>query len=112
MIELRKRGPLVFDYSGAIITCMAAGSGNAQYGDRPSACDVGHDLPMADHDPPEPRLTMSDVRSLLECAQQLVDSQPSGSHTLEWCVKAAHVGDLDALGAAAFRAARYTATPH
>jgi hypothetical protein len=67
---------------------------------------------MADHDPPEPRLTMSDVQSLLECAQQLVDSQPSRGYTVEWCVKAAHIGDLNALSAAAIRAARSTATPH
>ena len=67
---------------------------------------------MADHDPLEPRLTMSDVRSLLERAQQLVDFQPSGGYTVEWSVKAAHIGDLNALGAAAIRAARYTATPH
>jgi hypothetical protein len=67
---------------------------------------------MAGHDPPEPRLTMSDVRSLLDCVQQLVDSQPSGGYTVEWCVKAAHIGDVNALSAAVIRAARYTATPH
>jgi hypothetical protein len=103
---------LVQDHPGAIITCMVAGSGNAQFGDGPSACAEGRDLPMAGHDPPEPRLTMSDVRSLLECVQQLVDSQPSGGYTVEWCVKAAHIGDLNALSAAVIRAARYTATPH
>ena len=67
---------------------------------------------MTDQDPPEPRLTMSDVQSLLACAQRLVDSQPSDGYTVEWCVKAAHVGDLNALSAAAIRAARSTVTPH
>jgi hypothetical protein len=55
---------------------------------------------------------MSDVQSLLDCVQQLVDSQPSGGYTVEWCVKAAHVGDVNALSAAVMRAVRYTATPH
>ena len=91
---------------------MAAGSGSVQFGDAPSVCADGRDLPMADHDPPEPRLTMSDVQSLLECVQQLVDSRPSGGCTVEWCVTAAHIGDLNALSAAAMRAARYAATSH
>ena len=91
---------------------MAAGSGNAQFRDGPSAWADGRDLSMADRASPEPRLTMSDVQSLLKCAMQLVDSQPSGGHTVEWCVKAAHIGDTNALSAAAIRAARYAATRH
>jgi hypothetical protein len=91
---------------------VAAGSGIAQFGDGASLGADGRDLPMADHDPPEPRLTMSDVQSLLECVQQLVDSRPSGGYKVEWCLKAAHIGDMNALSAAAIRAARYTATPH
>jgi hypothetical protein len=55
---------------------------------------------------------MSDVQSLLECVQQLVDSRPSGGCTVEWCVKAAHIGEVNALSAAAIRAARYAATSH
>ena len=91
---------------------MVAGSGSVQFGDGPSAWADGRDLPIADHDPPEPRLTMSDVQSLLECVQQLVDSRPSGGCTVEWCVTAARIGDLNALSAAAIRAARYAATSH
>jgi hypothetical protein len=91
---------------------MTAGSGNAQFGDGPSAFANERDLTTADHDTPEPRLTMSDVQSLLECAQRLVDAQPFGGYTVEWCVQAAHIGDLNALSAAAIRAARSTVTPH
>ena len=53
---------------------------------------------------------MSDVQSLLECVQQLVDSRPSDGCTVEWCVKAAHIGYVNALSAAAIRAARYASS--
>jgi hypothetical protein len=80
-----------------------AGSGSAQFRGEPGACVDRGDLPVPDHDPPEPRgsgLTMQDVQSLLGRAQRLVDSRRS-SDPVAWWVEAAHLGDLYAIGAVA-----------
>lgn len=59
-------------------------------------------------EPREPRLTIQDVQSLLGCAQRLVDSRPASDYPVAWCVEAAFMGDLGAVGAAAAIAARST----
>jgi hypothetical protein len=70
-------------------------------------------MSVLDHDPSEPReptVTMKDVQSLLGCAQRLVDSRPSRGYPVAWCVEAAFMGDLGAVGTAAAIAARSTPT--
>jgi hypothetical protein len=53
---------------------------------------------------------MQSVQSLLDRTQRLVDSRPSGDHSVAWCFEAAFIGDLPAIGAAAAIAARSTRT--
>ena len=74
---------------------------------------------MPDSDRPFPRWTSirafrhwSSIRAeepsaeeLIERAQRLSDTpRPPGGHSLEWCVEAKHVGDLNAIAIASLRA--------
>jgi hypothetical protein len=49
----------------------------------------------------EPTVTIDGVHSVLGRAQQLVDSAPTGGHSIAWCVEASLVGDLAAVAAVA-----------
>ena len=81
-----------------------AGSGRAHF-------RRGHGDTVAEQDPRgpgsgprqlrEPTVTIDGVHSVLERAQQLVDSAPVSGHSIAWCVEASLVGDLAAAAAVA-----------
>jgi hypothetical protein len=84
-----------------------AGSGPAHYRGAPGvAADDSRAPGGAQPSPHETRFTMDNLPLLLECAQRLVDTRPSGEYSAVWFARAAAMGDLGSLGAAATIAAR------
>ena len=86
-----------------------AGAGGAEFG---GECIGRVEASVAGRAPSPSReawLTVSDAHSLIGSAQRLVDKPPGGRYTVAWCMQAASIGDVGALGAVATIAARSTA---